>query len=398
MPEYIVDPIETDPDDLQREAFEYLQARWPNWRPEEGNIETWMIAACARMVAEARATAADVPKAIFRYYGERVLGLPSIDPTSATVTSTWTLSSNPAGRTITAGTLVGLIGKNEDIVAFEVVSDVVLGVGVLATGVGAVTLRSLEEGADFSGLGGVGVLAERIDPVAWVTSVALTGPTANGSDGETDDEYLDRLSARLTLLTPRPILPRDFELLAKDIAAQEGARVRVLALDGYNPGDGTSNNERYVAVAMVDDDTGLNVSPGVVAIVGAQLEALREVNFVVPMMDPTRTPVDVTFVGFAVPGSDPVAVEAAAEAAVTDFLQSVNWGQPTDAAEERMWRQTPVVRHQDVSAVLSRVPNFDRWTVLTIGLNGGAQAATDQNLPGAAPLAQPGVISGSVSG
>lgn len=397
MPEYIVDPIETDPDDLQRAAFEYLQARWPDWRPEEGNLESWMIAACARMVAEARDTAADVPKAVFRYYGERVLGLPPIDATSATVASTWTLTTNPAGRTIEAGTLVGIEGKSEQIEAFEVVDDVALGVGVLVTGVGAVTLRSISEGEDYSDIGGAGVFVDPLDPIAWVTSVKLEAPTSGGRDAEDDDTYLDRLSARLTLLTPRPILPRDFELLAKDIAAQEGIRVRALALDGYDPVAGTFLNERYVSVAMVDDDTGLDVTPTLKALVGSDLDAMREVNFVVPMIDPTRTPVDVTWTGFSVPGADPVEVEAATEAAVNEFLLSVNWGQPSNDTEERMWLQTPVVRHQDVSAVLSRVPNFDRWTTLTIGLNGGAQVAADANLPGAAPLAQPGVIAGSIS-
>jgi hypothetical protein len=51
MADYIYDPVETDPDVLQQEAFDYLTSRWPDWVPAESNLEAWMVAACARMVA-----------------------------------------------------------------------------------------------------------------------------------------------------------------------------------------------------------------------------------------------------------------------------------------------------------------------------------------------------------
>src|SRR6187397_950462 len=99
MAEFIFDPIQTDEYQLQDDAFEYIKTRWPEWEPDEGNLEAWIIAACARMVAEARDVGSDVPLAIFRYYGERVIGVPPSEATRSSVSSTWTLSTNPAGRT-----------------------------------------------------------------------------------------------------------------------------------------------------------------------------------------------------------------------------------------------------------------------------------------------------------
>src|SRR4051812_5388929 len=133
MPNYIYDPIETDPDALQQAAFDYIQTRWPNWVPDDGNLEAWLIAACARMVAEARDVAADVPISIFRYFGVSIMGIPYIDATPSTVGSTWVLSSNPAGRTIVSGTLVSIDDADGNPVPYEVVSDRALSTGTLTT-------------------------------------------------------------------------------------------------------------------------------------------------------------------------------------------------------------------------------------------------------------------------
>lgn len=394
MPDYIFDPLETDVDQLQQDAFDYIQVRWPDWKPEEGNLETWLIGACARIVAEARDLASDVPPAIFRYFGKTVLGLPPVDATPAQVDSTWTFVSNPDGRTIEAGWLVGIPDADGEITAFEVASEVTVASGDLTAEV--VTLIAVDEGADTSGLGGTGVTVDALDERDWINTITLTGITTGGIDAETDDQYLDRLSARLTLLAPRPILPRDFELFAKDTAAQLGVTVRVLALDGYNPANQTFNNERMIAIAAVDDASGANISGGVKTAIDNDLQEQREVNFIINMMDPTRTTVDVTFVGKALPGADPDEVESAGISAIQDFLNPNNWGQPA-SGEERRWTNQPVVRQQDLSTVLNMIEGFDYWTTLTIGLNGGAQTSADHNLAGDAPLPTVGAINGTVT-
>ncbi len=393
---YILDPIEADADTLQQEAYDYIQTRWPDWEPNEGNLETWLIAACARMVAEAATVASDVPSKIFRYLGETVMGVGPVDPTAAIVSSTWTLLTNPAGRTIEAGTLVGIEDEDLNIILFEVVTTVVLAAADLETTAGEVSLRARDEGINGNALGGVGVEAINVESIAWVDTILLTGATAGGSDGETDEEYLDRLSAYLTLLTPRPILPRDFELLAKNIARELGTVIRVVSIDGYNPGNSTFNNERMITLSMVVDETGEDVPSDIVDAIDLQLQALREVNFVIHIVGATRTDVDVTATVVKKAGWDSATVDADVTAAIESFLDSANWGDDIDT-NEREWRRVTVVRHQDLSTVINNVLGADYWTVLTVGLNGGAQTAADQNLTGHAPLAAPGAINVTVA-
>lgn len=398
MPEigYIFDPIEADADALQQEAYDYIQTRWPDWVPNEGNLETWLIAACARMVAEAATVASDVPPSIFRYLGESVMGISPVNPTSAIVDSTWTLLTNPAGRTIEANTLVGIEDEDSNVVLFEVVSPVTLAPGDLVTDAGGVSLRARDEGTGSNSLGGIGIGAINVESIAWVSTILLTGATAGGSNGETDEEYLDRLSAFLTLLTPRPILPKDFELLSKNIARGLGVDVRVVSIDGYNPSDGSFNNERMITLAVILDDTGEDVPADIVDAVDSQLQALREVNFIIYVVGPTRTSVDVAATIVKKAGWDTSVVEADVDAAIRSFLSPANWGDDLDT-NEREWNRVAVVRHQDVSTVINNVLGVDYWTALTIGLDGGARIAADQNLTGHAPLATPGTIDIAVS-
>lgn len=389
---YIFDPIVSDPDALQQEAYDFIQARWPGWDPNESNLETWLIGACARMVSEAAMVASDVPSSIVRYLGETVMGFPPVDSTSAVVGSTWTLRTNPAGRTIESGTLVGIEDADLNIVLFEVVTPVTVGVGDLETDAGQVSLRARDEGIGGNALGGDLVEAINVESLSWVDTILLTGSTAGGSDGESDEEYLDRLSAYLTLLTPRPILPRDFELLSKNIARTQGASIRVMSIDGYNPADGSFDNERMITLSVVVDETGDDVPPSLISEIDDQLQELREVNFLIYIVDPTRTAVDVTATVVKKPGTNPVTVQAEVEAAIESFLGSANWGDDIDTSG-REWNRVDVVRHQDLSTVINNVLGAEYWTTLTIGLNGGSQLPSDHNLPGDAPLAEPGVIS-----
>jgi hypothetical protein len=394
---YIYDPIDTDGDFLQQEAFDYIQSRWPDWRPHESNLEAWLIAACARMVAEARDLAADVPPAIFKYYGMTVLGVTPIFASSSEVGSTWTFTTNPDGRTIEAGTLVAIPDASGETIAFEVVTDVTVPSPTLTTTPGQVVLRSVQEGAFTDGIGGTGMLVEMIDPLAWVATVSLTSATGGGSDEEDDYDYLNRLSRRLTLLTPRPVLARDAALLAEDIALNAGTPILAMGLDNFNPADGTSNNERMTTVVVRNRDTGGIVSAPLKASIDAELQAQRETNFIIHVIDPAGPhPIDVTFIAKAESGYDPADVDVRATAAVQSFLATSEWG-ISPAGEQRLWRNKTVVRHQDISTILNSVEGFDYWTTLTIGLNGGAQSTNDINLTGNAPLAAPGTILGTVT-
>lgn len=397
--EYIVDPIEPDETSLEDIAIDYLETRWSGWRAADGNLEVWMISAMVRLTAEAQTLATDVPAAIFRWFGQTMLGINPIAPEYAEVHSTWTLVDNPAGRTIESGTGVSLTADDGGTATFEVVEDVFLDIDELTTLPGEVLLRSQESGALFNSLGGAGVVVDKLDSIVWVDTIALTEATSKGKDEEAEDSYLDRLSRRLTLLTPRPILAPDFAVLARDLAAQEGADVRAIALDNFNPDTGLFDQERYVTVAMSDAASGGDVTGPINAAVDSQLQALREVNFVVRTINATRTPVDVTFniVVIDRPEYDPDAVLSETITSVSDILQSYAWGR-IPGGSSSSWIVSNVLRRQDVSTAINSVDGVAYWTVLTIGLNGAAQTAAETyNLPGAVPLTSVGDIVGTRS-
>jgi diphthamide synthase (EF-2-diphthine--ammonia ligase) len=394
---YIQQPLVTDSNALQQDAFDYIQSNWPEWVPNDSNLESWVIEACAAMVAEARDVASDVPAEIFKWLGSSLLGVTPVADTSATVSSTWTFLTNTGGRIIPQGTLVSIESPDGDPMAFEVMFDVSVAAPTLTTTAGQVTLRAVETGADTSGIGGAGVVVDLIDPLAWVNTVTLTGVTTGGVDAEEDDDYLTRLARRLSLLTPRPITANDYAILATDIAAQNGVELITLSLDNYDPANGLFTNERTVTVVVRDATTGLAVSSGIKTIIKNELQALREVNFVVNVMDPTGPNViKVTYVGVSTPGRDPVEVKANADAALASYLSSAFWGiEPS--GEQSFWRNKTILYHQDISTVLNNVDGFDHWTTLTIGLNAGAMGTTDLTLSGVAPVASPGVITGTVT-
>lgn len=397
IPTFITSPVVVDDEGMQTDAYDHIREQFPDWVPNDSNLETWQIGAFVRMVSQVADLNQDVPPGIFKYLGQSILGIPPIAAASATVQSTWTFTDNPAGRTILVGTLVSIPGPDGDPVAFEVVNEVTIASPALTTAVGEVTLRSVDPGEISDGLGGVGVEVVPLDPIAWVDTVTLTGVSSGGREEETDAQYLDRLSARLTLLTLTPILPRDYEVVARDLAAQQGVDAFFLALDGYNPADNTFDNERMVTLVGKVADTGADISPTVLALIDADLQARREVNFVVNTDNPDRTTVDVTFTITSAPGFDGATAAADAVINVTDYLSPARWGLPV-GPDPAGWVQADTLRRQEISTIINNTPGVDHWDTLTIGLNGGAQTAAEAfPLTGAAPLAEAGIINGSVT-
>lgn len=384
MAEYITYPLETDPDVLVNDAYDYIKDKFPEWVPSEANFETWLLEAVSNMAADLRDIASAVPLAIFKYYGETIIGLPPIDAASASVDSTWTMVDN-AGYTIEAGTLVGIPATGDELIAFEVSDDVTVDPGSTVTATGEVTLRAVETGADGSGLTGT---PDLIDSLNFVQSIALEGTTAGGVDEEEDTDYVARLVDDLRLLAPRPILPNDFTIFAREIAGVH----RATSVDGYNPGDSSYNNDKMIAIAVIDE-TGAACGSGIKAEVDADLQARREVNFIVNVMDPTYTDIDVNFAGKCYPEFDPQEVEDDAIAAVTSYLSPANWGVPTTQGSDPLaWYNDTKVRFLELAEVLNRVEGF--WYITSLTVQG---AGTDVTLTGAIPLPQPDAITGAVT-
>lgn len=490
MSTYIDVPVVTDPDTLAQDAYDFIQAQIPGWVPNAGNLDTWVIEAIARMAAETSTVASSVPASIFRYFGQLV-GITPINATPASTTATFT-TVDTAGYTIPAGTVVAIAGADGSSVPFVLTADLVIPNGQ-STGIGS--LVALNPGDSGSGLGGATVPATLITTIAAIASVTLNAATVGGLDAETDSAYLNRLVGELRLLTPRPILPNDFAVLARNVAGVG----RALGIDGYQPttnevqqlaivatggtftltfgghttgtiawnasaatvqtalaalssigagnvscssgplpgspvlitfigalggadqaaitgsatgltgtgkavtittlvtgGPASVDNERTISVALLDAN-GNTVSNTVKGEVQALLDGLREVNFVVNVIDPTFTQVDVSFTVSVLTGFDGPSTVAAVSAAITNFLTPANWGRSPNG-DSTTWINNSSVRLLDLAAVIKSVPGVAFITELDLAIHGATLEPADVPLAGIAPVPSPGTISGSFVG
>jgi Baseplate J-like protein len=387
--QFIQAPIETDPSALADDAKADFAVRLPGWQDNPAAPESIIVEEVAQMAAEERDVASDVPAAIFRFYGAKLQNLPPISAASATVHATVTAKNN-AGYTIHQGDTLGLRSAGDELVLFDVVTDVTIPPGSTATAAGAVTLESQDQTADANNLSGT---FEIIDAgLDWIATAVTTDTSSSGADDEDDDTYLNRLAAVLALQSPRPILPNDFAVLYRESFTDV---FRATALDGYNPADGTSGNARMVTVVGAQQN-GSNVSSGTKTAAAALLTGMREANFIVNVADPTTTQVDVSFAAVKFSQFDPQDVHDRAVSALQAFLDPGTWGVPP-FGEAPLWINQPKVLYQDISAVLNAVDGLDHWTTLQIALHGAALGTADLTLPGVAPLAAAGTITGTVT-
>ena len=396
MAEYVNPGIETDPTALTEQSFEDLADRLPGWAAIPTEPDTVILEETGAMAADVRDVASEVMTDIFRFFGPTA-SLPPVAESQATVPSTW-VAPDTAGYTVQAGWRVGIPAAGDEMLEFEVQASVVISPGSSSTAAGGVTLVQVDGSADGNGLGGNGVQVQLIDSVPYLFTVTLTAATSGGADEESDEDYLDRLASELALQSPRPILPDDFAVLARRVTGVD----RALAIDLYKPVDvpylgspADSNRPRSVTLALVDDD-GAAVSGGVKTAVDALLQAMREVNFEVWIIDPTYTTIDVSFTATAYPGYDAPTVQAAAEAAVEDYLSAATWGL-LPYSDERVWVSDDKVRYLEIAEALNRVDGLRYVTALTIGPGGGPMGTTDVTLSGVAPMPVAGVVSGTVS-
>jgi hypothetical protein len=388
MPEYIRYPIETDPDVLLQDYIDELRAYWPNWEAAEGSLAYRGAAALIRMVAEGRDVASLVPDAIFRAIGKSLFNYPANEAEAAVADTTWTARDNAGYGPIPAGTIVSINGvffETDDDITFLSGSTVVTPVGITA----------IEKGAAGSGLGAPAAVITLEEGYEYVASVALVSATDGGADAEDIQAYQTRLRNYLTLLTPRAITAENLRVLVQTVTGIELA----VALKGYNPADNTWDNEGMAAIA-VRDALGLQVPLAIKNAAAALLlgPSDRLVNGVINMIDPTWTPVDISYAGVCLPGKDPAVILAMADGALANLTDPSQWGLP-QSGEDRKWNNKTFIRLSDVYGALDNVEGMDYvdHASVTIGLNGGAQVNDDVELPGVVPLPTTGVIAGVVT-
>lgn len=393
---YIAPDVEADQDAIAQEVFTNLATRVEGWQSHDGNLDTWLIEAFAEVGAEIRALAADVPASIFGTYGTRVLGLPPQPATGSTGTATFT-ATDTAGYTLDTGATFGIARSGNDVVAFQTLQEATIPVG--QTQVVGVPFAAVETGADGNGLSGVG---QMLDPIVWVIAVEVDTPTANGNDAETPEDYVDRLANLLPAVALRPILPQDFALLALQLIPGVG---RAVAMNLYDPVAHTWTNARTVTLIVAQAD-GTPCDAATKTQVETMLEALREVNWVCHVIDPTYVPINVSFTVTAYAGQDATTVHDTAVANVTAYLQpgTFRLGQlsPAIAGGEVILppasgqvARLQYVRVNELVAVLDRSLGVDFVPAGAVTVNG---APLDYQLPQPYSLPTPGTITGQVLG
>jgi hypothetical protein len=186
-------------------------------------------------------------------------------------------------------------------------------------------------------------------------------------------------------LAPRPILPNDFAVMAKQVPGV----FRATAIDLYNPGPPPANNvPRCVTVVVVGED-GNPVSAAIKQQVDDLLQSEREVNFLVFVIDPTYTVINVDFTVHPYPDYDGPTIVDAAKQAVADYLSPANFG-AAPYGETPLWLSDNYVRYLEVAEVINRVEGL--WYITALTVNGGT---ADVALPGPGPMPEAGAITGA---
>lgn len=374
-------PEAIDPTSIEEETYEQIQARWPEWEPADGNLEVWIIKALAFRISELNETAVDVADEIFATYGQ-MRNIPRFDPAPAVGETTWTMVDDQ-GYTIPAGIEVVVPRSGNDLIMFEVTEEVVIPPGQTT---GTINLVAQEPGTSGNNLTADPQL---IDALAYVERIELTSPSTGGVDEEDLGAYLTRLTERLQVATETPIVPRDFEVIARTFLPFVS---RAVARDGWDPGTETDDNERMISLAVMDPAGEPLTSPQK-AEVKDLLESMREVNFIVHVIDADYTAIDVSLDFEPMPGFDSGAVRASVDDALAVYLSPAEWGrsQVTGAGPEFVIQDT--VRYLELASLIDRVPGVDYINDLKLAKAGDPLATNNITLTGAVPLTRPGTFS-----
>lgn len=380
MSEPIFPIIETDPSELYRIGMDRIVELAPDFDADvTAAPEAWLMEAVAEVAADINDTASVMPENLFVYYGQEMLGIQLTEGSSSIAEITVTCGDT-LGHTIPEATAFLLYLDGETSFEFICTEDIVIPNGV-DTGTFEVVCTSTTDLSNDAGVAG----AELVDALSFVSSIAVDVAAAGGAEDETEEEYVERLTDLLQLLSTRPITAHDFEISAR---ANFGGRWS--CLDTYDAVLDAWDNPLTVTMVGVKDDGTLFSAPEKAAVL-AFFELNRLTNFVIHVIDPDLEPIDVSFSITVSEGFDPADTLALAEANVAEFISPAYWGQPPTGDEIR-WDTNTVVRYfAMVNVVLNTIGVESLDTLLLDGLT------VDYNLANEWTLADNGTITGAIT-
>lgn len=387
-PTYIYPPIDADQGQLYQGFVTFMQANIPGWVPYSGQLDDWLARAFAGIQASLTELTSDVATSIYRYFGANIVNVPPLDATSSVGTITITVQDANGPYVIPAFTQMSFPDASGTLQGFETTVDVTVANGsTTATGV---FVTAMTAGSSGNGCSGAGDLDST--GITFITGLTLSALTANGTDAELDSDYLNRLTALFTTLTPTPITPIDFTIIA---ATQAGVS-RAFTMATFNPANWTTTGATHTTktldgfastaniplgasisgtgipastyvtgitsgTAITISNTATATASGITFTIGGQLnqggfvtswvmgptdvltspqmaavqaviqaECLVNINYSVEA--PTKNTVAVTAAVVAWPGVDTTATQTAVAAALTNFLEPQNFGQNNNPA------------------------------------------------------------------
>lgn len=379
MSSYVELDVDIDVDALIDAALDRLAVKFPGIQFNEAHLEVAVIEEMARLASESADIAAQVSRAVFREFGRTTVGVLPIDGAPAGMLVTVTFADD-AGYTLPGGYKFGFRTSTGDMWMFETTAEAIA--ENPATQAFNVPAIALDVGTDRNDINAATDF-EPFDAVEFVSAIASSTITSGGVDAETDDEYLNRLSDEFELFSISPVRIGDFAKLARRTPGVH----RALAVDGYNPDLNTHDNERFTALAPVDE-AGNPVSAGVKAQLDADMEARREINFDIRVFDPTYTDIAVVVTVQAEPGYDQATLDADVTAAIAAYLDPATWGDSSGDNEPPTWDAgRTTVFYLELAEAINAVPGVDRITTTAANFDLTVNAGrVDVALAGEAPL------------
>jgi len=388
---------------LAQTGIDHLEEQIPGWIASPANIETVLIEGIGQIAAELAESATIAPPEAMALMGQTIFGIPMQPGIEATGAATITFAVTTPAVTIPEGTEITVPSPGGEDILFVTDRDISAPAG---GGSFPIMVIASEPGEDGNGCFGEGDMVEVVDGLETI----LVDPTDGGADPETPEDYLNRLTNLLSTLAPRPIIPRDFAIMASLVPGVG----RVAVIDLYQPGTndnqaplviegtpvlagaGASNVARCVSIIVTGED-GAAPSQSLMHSVWLALDAQREVNFQVYVVPPKYTTIDLIATVVAYPNFALADVKANAEATIAGWLSPLGWGAPGGLADDPLYIGDNKIRIYEAVDYLNRAAGV--WYVSTVQtrVSGGSYAGTDLTLPGIAPLPLPGIITVTVN-
>lgn len=367
--------IETSGQQLADEAVERLEAEWPDWEPNDGDLEVVQIETLAPMAEDAAESAALVPPAILRAYGTKLIGRSYEEGERATTNLTITARD-------TAGHIIP-VDAEFDIDGFAFTADVETTIPEGSDEVSGVVVHAADPTTDANGLLGDSVTP--ISSLAFIDHATVETPTAGGTNPESDTDYQNGLSRDLLLQAKTIITTRDFELWSLSKAGVGRATAEHLG-------------DRQVTV-VVTTEAGEVVPTSIKNELADEFAEFRLVNTVVTFTDPTYTTISITYTAKALPGYDFTDLESRINAMLMELLSPANWGSPKtrEAGSTPDWVNEDVVRAYFLVDRIADVEGVQYVESISIFGNAGAASGDNWTMPGTYALPRPGTMDGTIT-